>query len=120
MAKKIHNPPPPEGAQRPPPPPLPPALERRLKDLESLENIELFAKTVDRLLGNQVRRQKLEAIAHAAWHALDDSCEDERGEITIMRKDYDDLSAALEQLCGEGGDVHDVIGKLPAGESGDS
>lgn len=50
----------------------------------------------------------LEEIAHAAWHALDDS-EDTGDEITIRRLDYDLLSDAMAELDGGDGDIHDVL-----------
>lgn len=43
----------------------------------------------------RLERERYE-LAHAIWHALDDSCEDmSSGEITIMRSDYDRLCSLV-------------------------
>lgn len=75
------------------------SLRRRVANLESSVQAE---KKLTR---------KLKAIAHAAWHALDDSCDpgDISDDILIRRCDYESLCDELESLHGPDGDIHDHL-----------
>lgn len=55
---------------------------------------------------------KLWAVAHLAWHAMTDSTDDGTDGIHVMRSSAVDLNKALDDLCGEDGDIHDVMPSL--------
>ena len=66
------------------------------------------------------RMVKLEAVAHAAWHALDDSGDsDGSNDVQIMRLDFDQLCDALDALGGgDGGDIHQHLPYFMATRTG--
>lgn len=65
-----------------------------LDSANAIERLE-FNFAALRAENERLERERYE-LAHAIWHALDDSCEDmSSGEITIMRSDYDRLCSLV-------------------------